>query len=170
MSFKKIATFLKPDCFCKKVSDIEIEKLTRSGIKGLILDVDNTLISRKSLYLSKDVFGWVNRAQNYFKIIILSNNSESKILRVAKPLNIQYIPWTLKPLTFFYKLALLRLELNANEVCVIGDQVFTDILGGKLIGAKAIYVEPINEKEDSGWTRFVRLFEKKLLKKWKVEI
>ena len=76
----------------------------------------------------------------------------------------------IETINIFYKLALLRLGLNANEVCVIGDQVFTDILGGKLIGAKAIYVEPINEKEDSGWTRFVRLFEKKLLKKWKVEI
>jgi len=170
MFFKRITEFLKPDCFCKRVSDIEIKKLARSGIKGLILDVDNTLISRKSVKLSKDVFDWVNKAQHYFKIIILSNNSESKILRVAKPLNIQYIPWTLKPLTFFYKLALLRLELTANEVCVIGDQVFTDIMGGKLIGAKAIYVKPINEKEDSGWTRFVRLFEKKLLKQWKVEI
>ena len=144
MFFKIIAAFIKPDCFCKKVSDIEIEKLVRSGIKGLILDVDNTLISRKSPNLSEDVFDWVNNAHHYFKIIILSNNSESKILRVAKPLNIQYIPWTLKPLTFFYKLALLKLGLNASEVCVIGDQVFTDIFGGKLIGAKSIYVKPIN--------------------------
>jgi len=170
MFLKKVVEFLKPDLFVEKLSDVKIEELVNQEVKGLILDVDNTLISRKSEKLSKDVLNWVSKAHRYFKIIILSNNSEEKILRVATPLNIPYISWTLKPLTIFYKIALLRLGLPANKVCVIGDQIFTDVLGGRLVGAKTIHVKPIKEEEDSGWTRFVRTFEKKLLKIWEIGI
>lgn len=170
MIVKRVIEFLKPDFFVYRISDVKVEKLIQLGVKGLILDVDNTLLSRKSDKLSKDVSNWLSNALRYFKIIILSNNSREKILRAARSLNIPYISWTLKPLTLFYKIALLKLGLPASEVCVIGDQIFTDILGGKLIGAKTIYVNPIKREEDSDWTKFIRLFEKKLLKRWKVKI
>lgn len=164
----KLIDFLKPDLFVNKVSDIKISKLIEWDIEGLILDVDNTLLSRKDINISKDVQLWGNEANKKFKIIILSNNSTSKILRAAKPLNISFIAWTLKPLKIYYKIALLRLKLPSCKVCAIGDQIFTDILGGKLLGMKTIYVKPINEKEDSLLTKFVRIFEKKLINRWKI--
>ncbi len=166
----KLIKSLKPDLFVNRVSDIKISKLLEWKIEGLILDVDNTLLPTKSKKLSNDIKLWVSEASKKFKIIILSNNSEKKILRAARQLNLSYIPWTLKPLNIYYKIALLKLGLSAEKVCAIGDQIFTDILGGKLSGMRAIYVKPINEKEDSSWTKFVRIFERRLLKRWKIKI
>jgi predicted HAD superfamily phosphohydrolase YqeG len=60
----------------------------------------------------------------------------------------------------------MRINLTPKEVCAIGDQVFTDILGAKLFHMKTIYIIPINSNDDSGWTKFIRLFERLLFKKW----
>jgi len=132
----------------------------------LIVDVDNTILERKSDKIDQEVINWFNNAKRYYRIIILSNNSRSKILRAAKPLNIPYIPWTLKPLSIYYQIALMRINLTPREVCAIGDQIFTDILGAKLFHMKTIYITPINSNDDSGWTKFIRLFERLLFKKW----
>jgi len=161
--FSKI---LKPDIVIPRISEIDVNLLKKWGIKGLILDVDNTIIARKSDKIDQDIINWFKNTKRYFKMIILSNNSRSKILRAAKPLNILYIPWTLKPLSIYYQVAFMKMNLSPKEVCAIGDQIFTDILGAKLFHMKTIYIIPLNSNDDSDWTKFVRLFERLLFKKW----
>jgi uncharacterized protein len=161
---------LKPDLILPRITQIDINKLFEWNIKGIIIDVDNTILSRYSKEIDKDISIWINHAKKYFKIIILSNNSRRRILRAAKPLEIPYLPWTLKPLSIYYHIALMKINLFPNEVCAIGDQIFTDILGGKLFHLKTIYINPINPNEDSSWTKFVRIFERKLIKKWTKKI
>ncbi len=157
---------LKPDLFYERLTDIPFQILLDWKVKGIIMDVDNTLLSKTSQKPDKDVLDWVLKLKQMWDVIIVSNNIPSKIQRASNPLDLPYIAWTIKPLPWYFTKALKRLKMKASEVCVIGDQIFTDILGGKLIGAKTIYVRPINLAHEMLWTKGMRIIERKVIKQW----
>jgi hypothetical protein len=156
----------KPDAIYKRIEDISLSLLEEWGIKGIILDVDGTLLSRKAKEVKPAVIDWVMQAKAHYKILILSNNSPKKIQRASELLDLPYIAWTIKPYRCYFQKALRKLQLNPDQVCTIGDQLFTDIEGGKRVGTKTVYVYPIAPEEDMLWTRWRRIFEKKLLTEW----
>ena len=120
---------LYPDTYITNVKDITIELLNKNNIKGLLLDVDNTLIdfNLKILEGSKD---WINTLkENDFRLCILSNtNKIEKVKMVAKELNIPYINFAKKPFKKGFKKGLKLLELQPNQIAVVGDQIMTDVL------------------------------------------
>ena len=156
----------KPDAIYKQIQDIPLLLLKEWGVKGIILDVDGTLVSRKHKDIDPAVYSWVMEAKKQFQILILSNNTHKKIQRVSIPLALPYIAWTLKPYRYFFKKALQKLCLPPEQVCTIGDQLFTDIEGGKKVGTKTIYVFPIAPADDMFWTRWRRNYERKYLDQW----
>ena len=120
---------LYPDTYVTNVKEITIELLNKNNIKGLLLDVDNTLIDfdLKILEGSKD---WINSLkENNFKLCILSNtNKIEKVKMVAKELDIPYIYFAKKPFKKGFKKGLKLLELQPNQIAVVGDQIMTDVL------------------------------------------
>ena len=139
---------LYPKADFKKVSDITIEYLNKNNIKALILDVDNTLIDFYK-NLSEQTIEWVKKlkAQN-FKLYILSNsNKKEKIEKVANALELPYQSFAKKPLKSGFLKAQKELKENPENIGVIGDQLFTDILGGNRCKMFTILVEPINQKD-----------------------
>ena len=120
---------LYPNTYVTNVKEITIELLNKNDIKGLLLDVDNTLIDfdLKILEGSKD---WINSLkENNFKLCILSNtNKIEKVKMVAKELNIPYIYFAKKPFKKGFKKGLKLLELQPNQIAVVGDQIMTDVL------------------------------------------
>ena len=120
---------LYPDTYVTNVKEITIELLNKNNIKGLLLDVDNTLIDfdLKILECSKD---WINSLkENNFKLCILSNtNKIEKVKMVAKELDIPYIYFAKKPFKKGFKKGLKLLELQPNQIAVVGDQIMTDVL------------------------------------------
>ena len=121
-----------PSLYLDSVKNINPTLLKKNNIKGLILDVDNTLID----YYRNLVDGaekWCEELKNEgIKCIILSNsNKRSKVEEVAEKLNIDYIMFAKKPLKSGFKRALSKLELKPEEVAVVGDQLFTDVIGAK---------------------------------------
>lgn len=123
---------LYPDTYITNVKEITIELLNKNNIKGLLLDVDNTLIDfdLKILEGSKD---WINTLrENNFRLCILSNtNKIEKVKMVAKELNIPYINFAKKPFKRGFKKGAELLKLQPNQIAVVGDQIMTDVLRWK---------------------------------------
>lgn len=126
---------LYPDTYLTNVKEITVELLHKNNIKGLLLDVDNTLIDfeLKILEGAKD---WINNLKkNNFKLCILSNtNKIEKVKMVAKELDIPYINFAKKPFKKGFKRGAKLLNLQPNQVAVVGDQIMTDVLRWKQNG------------------------------------
>ena len=155
-----------PSLYLDSVKNINPTLLKKNNIKGLILDVDNTLID----YYRNLVEGaekWCEELKNEgIKCIILSNsNKKRKVEEVAEKLNIDYIMFAKKPLKSGFKRALSKLELKPEEVAVVGDQLFTDVIGAKRMNMFSILVKQVGEK-DIFITKLKRPIENSIIKKY----
>lgn len=157
---------LYPNEYFDSVKDITLELLNNNNIKGLILDVDNTLINldRK---MPAGVSNWAKELKEKgIKICILSNsNVVEKVTSVAKIIDVPYIFFGKKPLKSGFKRAQSLLKLNAENIAVVGDQIFTDVLGANRCKMFSILVKPIEEK-DYLITKIKRPFEKFIIKRY----
>jgi len=139
--------------------------LVKLKIKGLIIDVDNTITEWNSPELKQEVYDWFSqlKARN-IRACIASNNSQARVIGIAKSLGIPAISKAGKPRRRSFLQAMQAINTLPEATAVIGDQLFTDILGGKRLGLYTILVKPINSKEFVG-TRLMRQLEKIVLKK-----
>ena len=157
---------LYPDYYCKDVTQITPELLRNNNIKGLVLDIDNTLIDidRKMLDGAKQWHD--NILKEGFKSMILSNtNKIDKVEQVANTLNIEYINFAKKPAKSGFTKAKNKLKLEPENIAVIGDQIFTDVLGAKRSKMFAILVEPV-DKRDFWYTKWKRPMENFIIKQY----
>lgn len=152
-----------PDEFYEKIEDIDLNKY--KNFKALIIDHDNTLVKRGEEFLEERVLNWLNIAKENFKIGIISNNKKEKIVFLEKNFNFPIIGHALKPLPFSFKKMMKILNVKSSEVVLIGDQLFTDILGGNLLKFYTILVKPRDRKKDFILTKIQRFFETYFLKK-----
>lgn len=157
---------LYPKLYCQKVTDIEVEYLKENNINALILDVDNTLLDF-DLNIVEGLKAWHDKLkENNIKCIILSNsNKEQKVKMVADLLEIQFIKFATKPLKRGFKKAKEALGENAENIAVVGDQIFTDVIGANRCKMHPILVKPVAEK-DLWMTRFKRPIENLIIKKY----
>lgn len=123
---------LYPNLYLKKVEDITIEMLIKNKIKLLILDVDNTLIDYYK-NLSEEVIKWAKEMRGQgIKLYILSNtNNKEKVEKVAQKLEIPYKHFAMKPLKKGFKKIEKETNIKPENIAVVGDQIFTDIIGRK---------------------------------------
>ena len=158
---------LYPKAYFKKVEEITIEFLNKNKIKALILDVDNTLIDYNK-NLSKDVQNWAKQLKGQgIKLYILSNtNQKEKVETVANKLQIPYEYFAKKPLKIGFLKVQRQLKENPENIAVVGDQIFTDIIGGNCCKMFTILVNPINEK-DFWYTAWKRPLENKIKNNYK---
>ena len=157
-----------PNLYLKKVEDITIEQLLKNKIKALILDVDNTLIDINK-NLSEDIVFWAKQMKGQgIKLYILSNtNDKKKVETIAQKLDIPYKHFALKPLKKGFKFIQKELKINPENIGVVGDQIFTDVLGGNRNTMFTILVEPINNQKDYWYTAWKRPIENKIKNKIK---
>lgn len=139
---------LYPKLYIENVTKIDLKLLEQNNIKGIILDVDNTLIDYDKKPID-GLEGWCNKLkQNNIKLCILSNsNKKEKIKKVAENLDIPFIYFAKKPLKFGFKKAKKILELKNENIGVVGDQLMTDVLGANRCKMFSILVMPISEKD-----------------------
>ena len=153
-----------PKEYLNSVKDISIELLNKNNIKGLILDVDNTLISLDKK-MPAGIVEWVkNIKANGIKICILSNSNKiDKVEAVAKLIESPYIFFGKKPLKSGFLRAQNILKLKTENIAVVGDQIFTDVIGANRGKMFSILVKPIEEK-DYLITKIKRPLEKMIIK------
>jgi HAD superfamily phosphatase (TIGR01668 family) len=154
-----------PREFYKEIENIDLKRY--SSFEGIILDLDNTLTKRGDNDLTDSTYEWLKIAKENFKIGIISNNRKKREIEKLKNLNIPIIFNGLKPLPFSFIKILKILKIKKDKTILIGDQIFTDILGGNILGFYTILVEPRDKKRDFILTKFQRIFEKPILKKFK---
>ena len=151
---------LKPHLKFKGITDIKPEILEKFGIKALLLDVDNTMSTHHGTILTDWLLDWIKYIQDSgIKLLVLSNSKEARIKPFAERINLPYISLGLKPLPFGYLRGVKKLGFKRNQVAIVGDQIFTDILGGRCVGVKTILLTPI--KLEDGWSFKVRRYLEK---------
>lgn len=158
-----------PDAYFKKVEDINVEFLNKNKIKALLLDVDNTLVDHTKK-MTESVIKWAKELKGQgVKLYILSNtNDKEKIENIVKKIDIPYQYFAMKPLKKGFKKAQKDLGEKSENIAIVGDQIFTDVIGGKRCHMYTILVEPIKEK-DFWYTAWKRPIENKIKNKIKLE-
>ncbi|MCR4399632.1 MAG: YqeG family HAD IIIA-type phosphatase [Syntrophomonadaceae bacterium] len=156
---------LYPRIYVASLADIPLEALRRERIRAYILDLDNTLTMWNSNELAPGAREWLEdlRAMGG-KACLLSNNHQRRVAAVAEALDIPSVHKAGKPRRRAFERALEQLSTPHQETAVVGDQVFTDILGGNRMGMLTILVKPIHPREYFG-TRLVRKVERLVVKR-----
>ncbi|PEC48517.1 YqeG family HAD IIIA-type phosphatase [Bacillus sp. AFS077874] len=139
------------------------EHLKGLGIKGIITDLDNTLVEWDRPLATPELTKWFKSMDDVgIKITVVSNNNAERVGKFCDPLGIPFIHRARKPLATSYKKAYKQMNLKPNEVVMIGDQLLTDVFGGNRQGIHTILVVPV-ASTDGIWTRFNRMVERRIL-------
>ena len=156
-----------PNEYFDRIEKITIEYLQKNKIKALILDMDNTLINYNK-EMPKRVENWAKELKGQgVKLIIVSNsNKKEKLEKVSNLLGIKYIFFAKKPLKSGLKKAAKMLGEEPSNIAVVGDQIFTDIIGGNRCKMNTILVDSLEEK-DFWFTAWKRPIENKIKEKIK---
>ncbi len=137
-----------PDEYLDSTYEIDFEQLYDDGYRGIIFDIDNTLVPHGAPADDRS-----KRLLNYlrdrgFKIVLLSNNTKTRVDMFNKELHLNTIPRGAKPLLKNYKKAMEIMGTSKENTFFVGDQLFTDVWGAKRLGIRSILVKPINAKEE----------------------
>ena len=153
-----------PRLFVESVYSIDMALLKENNIKGLILDVDNTLVAQYVEKPDNRLIEWIdNLKKNNIKMCIVSNGSPKRVKEFNEDLNLYVISKARKPLKKGFLEALDVMGLGTNEVAVVGDQLFTDMLGGNRLNMFTILVKMIDPREEI-FVHLKRYLEKAVLK------
>lgn len=162
-----IKTYFMPNDYVQSVFQIDIEKLANSGFKGIITDLDNTLVGWDVKTPTKEIQKWFKKANDLgLTITIVSNNNEKRVSGFSKDLDVDFIFKARKPMGRAFKKAIQHMNIKPEETIVIGDQMLTDVLGGNNNGLYTIMVVPV-KKTDGFLTRLNRIIERRLLNYFK---
>lgn len=156
-----------PTLMKEKITDIKAQTFRDMGVTSVLLDVDNTLASYVSHEPIPDALTWAAHMQSQgLKLIIVSNNYKSRVEPFAKKFNLPFTSFALKPLPFGYLKAKELLGVSCGECAIVGDQIFTDVVGANLCGMKSILLNPV-EPESSKLFQLRRDIERKFREKYK---
>ena len=155
---------LRPAEYRRSIFEIDLDRLKQKGYTAIMLDLDNTLVRWNDPDPTPRLMDWLAKVQQMgFKPCIVSNNSGARVQEFAAKVGIPFIPKAIKPRRTGFRKAMERLGVSATQTVVVGDQIFTDILGGNRSGAYTILVVPIDPREFI-FTQMVRKVERRVLK------
>lgn len=145
----------------QNVLAITAEFLKSTGARAVLIDADNTLSFHGSREPYPGIEKWLREiVGSGIPVIIISNNERERVEPFARRLGLPFVEKSKKPLPVGFRKACRKLGVSPSETAVIGDQIFTDVLGGNLIGAKVILTEPLGPDTD----KFIKA--KRHLEKW----
>jgi HAD superfamily phosphatase (TIGR01668 family) len=145
------------------VDELSAERLRSWDIRGIALDLDNTIVPWYTTALTPGVKEWAQMVGSLsIRMCLVTNNYGAHVSHVAGELGIPIVRGALKPLPAAFTRCLQVLETDAAHALAIGDQLFTDVLGAKLVGMRAVYVRRVQGREFPT-TRFLRMLESPVL-------
>lgn len=128
------------DCVLGVTPDL----IQQQGLKGVVLDVDETLLPMRMAETTPEVLSWINQLKPHTDIWLVSNNlHEPRIQRIASFLSVPYISGAGKPSRRKLRQAITAMNLPAHQIAMVGDRLFTDVLAGNRLGLFTILVEPM---------------------------
>jgi len=159
---------LIPDIILEKIWEITPELLQELCISGLIVDIDNTLALANVQEPFPGILEWLTLMdERGVTILLVSNNSGRRAATFAKGIGLRHIHRAMKPMKYSFKKAEKLLGKSTRQIAVVGDQIFTDILGGNRAGMTTILVRPLEEKSEGGaFFRLKRRLEAKYIQQY----
>lgn len=155
----------KADFAFWRVTEITPEFLIKNNIKGLLLDLDNTLTTHDNPVPAEGILEWIaSMKKSGIKLVVVSNNHPPRVKPFADMLGVEFVCEGKKPLSSGFNRAQQRMEIPFSQLAVVGDQIFTDILGANLKRVRGIFVYPI-EHEKTNFFKLKRWAEKPFLPK-----
>lgn len=138
-----------PDYYYPDIFSIDPLRLRHHGIRLLIMDMDNTLINARSIEIPENVKAYVDSIRKAgITPVVMSNNISSITEKRCRQLDIDFFSFCIKPLPFGYKRVLQRYGVDPKHTAVVGDQIFTDIAGGRIMGIMSILVDPLTDQNN----------------------
>lgn len=154
---------LSPDLYHTSVHAIDLDALERDGISTLLVDLDNTLLPRDTNAIPDDLRDWAaGLEERGFSVCLVSNNWHERVKAVADELGFELVSKAVKPFPFAFLRALRKIGATRTSAAVVGDQMFTDVLGGNTLGMKTVLVQPLSHT-DLPHTLFLRYLERLVL-------
>ena len=147
--------------------EIDFDKLYKQGYRGIIFDIDNTLVPHGAPADERAISLFTHLKEIGFSCMLLSNNKEPRVKMFNDAVGVDYIYKAGKPKPSGYKKAMHRLGTTTDNTLFVGDQIFTDIVGANLAGSRTILVKPIHPKEEIQIV-FKRFLEKPILAFYKL--
>ncbi|RSL34451.1 YqeG family HAD IIIA-type phosphatase [Salibacterium salarium] len=159
--------YFVPNEYLPSVYDLNLEDLTKRNIKGIITDLDNTLVEWDRPEATPELLDWMYFVkQQGFLVTIVSNNNKERVSTFSEPTGIKFIHSAKKPMGKAFRKACKNMGLKKSEVVVMGDQVLTDVVGGNRAGFYTVLVVPVG-KGDGFFTKLNRKVERRVLNKLK---
>lgn len=152
-----------PRLLVDSVYDIDLDELAAAGIRGIIADLDNTLVGAKEPDATPRLKDWLAAVHDKgFRVVVVSNNNRARVTRFAEPMALAFIPAAKKPLRGAFRKALDILGTAPEQTAVVGDQLLTDVFGANRMGMHPILVAPIAPQDESAFTRINRKIERRI--------
>lgn len=140
--------FLYPDEYLDSTYQIDFEKLYAEGYRGIIFDIDNTLVPHGAPADERAVHLFQHLKDLGFSCMLLSNNKEPRVKMFNDAVQVSYIHKAGKPMPSGYRRAMKELGTDESSTIFVGDQIFTDVCGANLAGIRTFLVKPIHPKEE----------------------
>lgn len=157
---------LKPDYNVVSLFDIDFKEIKALGVNALLFDLDSTVMPSKSGEYPTNVKELLNELKQNFVVAIISNNKNKHYIeRVQAMSAFPVIGHANKPSPKVMREFLKSVNISPAETVVIGDRPLTDVLAGKLLGAKTILVDSITKDTENKPTRIVRKLERLVIRK-----
>jgi len=137
-----------PDCYMSSAYDIDFEKYYKSGYRGIIFDIDNTLVCHGAPADERSIALIFGLKEMGYKIMLLSNNKEPRVKMFNDAVQVSYIYKAGKPGRAGYLKAMEIMQTDKENTLFVGDQLFTDVWGAKRTGIYSILTKPIDPKEE----------------------
>ena len=155
---------LVPDQVLGSVLDIDLQCLKKQNLLGLLIDIDNTLVRWEKSSIDEEFTQWVGDAKEKgFRICLVSNALEDRVQSFAELLEVPAVARAWKPSQKAFLRGIDKLKMDKDKVAVVGDQLFTDVLGNRL-GLHTILINPLSSQELKT-TRLMRKLEKRMIEK-----
>ncbi|MDO4291425.1 MAG: YqeG family HAD IIIA-type phosphatase [Eggerthellaceae bacterium] len=155
---------LEPDRYFSRLSHIDIDRdLLARGLGHVLLDIDNTILTRDTHEVPRDVRLWLGRAQEAgVTFCLVSNNWHKSVFDLAQQLDIPIVAKAVKPLPHGFMLGMNKLKSNRKNTVMVGDQLMTDVFGAHLLGMRAYLLCPLVE-QDLPHTLVIRNLERAIM-------
>jgi len=128
--------------------DIDFKKLYEQGYRGLLFDIDNTLVEHGAAANERAIRLFKELKQIGFEVCVISNNQEERVKSFNKDIQVHYVYNAHKPSTKNYFKAMDLMGTQPSNTAFVGDQLFTDVYGANRAGIKSYFVKPIGPREE----------------------
>lgn len=139
---------IKPDYLLKDIYCLTDSFLKENNVKGIIFDIDNTLVGFTVAKPDEKVRGFIDSLRKKgIQVAIASNNNKERVGVFCEDLGVDHVARAAKPLPFALRGIAKRMGLKHKNILVVGDQIFTDVWGANFIGMTSVMVDIIDTKE-----------------------